>query len=393
MRAASARRTVAARTGTPSARRAPGRVDAAAPRDRAIRRALLAWFDERRRDLPWRRDRDSYRVWVSEVMLQQTRIDVVVPAYERFVGRFPDLRALARADEDAVLAAWSGLGYYRRARSLHAAARLLVERGERAFPRDPVAARALPGVGEYTTAAVLSIAFDEPLAAVDGNVVRVLSRLERLGLPDGRGEPHRAIAERGLDRARPGDWNQALMELGQTTCRPVSPDCGACPIARSCRAHADDAVDQHPPTKPRRATERVALSLLVLRDRAGRVLLERGAFAHLRGMWLPLLDEPGVKPARVANATGTRRAEGTGPSTHGFTHAILHRSFSVAVRTQTVSAAALDRAASAVSARAARTRHRAEAGERRVFAPAELASIGRSSLLTKALRAADEAHP
>lgn len=392
MKSATARRRDTP-AGTRRARRPEGRTVAATPRDRAIRRALLTWFDERRRDLPWRRDRDSYRVWVSEVMLQQTRVEVVVPAYERFLRSFPDLRALARADEDAVLAAWSGLGYYRRARSLRAAARLLVERGEWAFPRDPVAARALPGVGDYTLAAVLSIAFDEPLAAVDGNVVRVLSRLERLGLPDGRGEPHRAIAGRLLDRTRPGDWNQALMELGQTTCRPVSPDCGACPIARSCRAHADDAVDQYPPTKPRRATERVALSLLVLRDRAGRVVLERGAFAHLRGMWLPLLDEPGADHARITRAAGARRVDGTGQPTHGFTHAILHRSFSVTVRTQTVSAAALDRAASAASGKAARTRHRAEAGERRVFAPAELTSIGRSSLLTKALRAADEAHP
>ncbi|MFM8410642.1 MAG: A/G-specific adenine glycosylase, partial [Alphaproteobacteria bacterium] len=295
-----------ARTAGRAAGSSDGGTARSSARDRSIRRALLRWFDERRRDLPWRRDRDPYRVWVSEVMLQQTRVDVVEPAFERFVGLFPDLRTLAAADEDAVLAAWSGLGYYRRARALHAAARRLVERGDTTFPRDPAAARELPGVGEYTTAAVLSIAWDVPLAAVDGNVVRVLSRLDRLGLPDGRGEPHREIAARLLDRSRPGDWNQALMELGQAVCRPVSPACAECPVGSACRARAEDAVDRHPPPKPRRATERRTLSLLVLHDRGGRVLLERGAFGHLRGMWLPILDvddgaaRPGAAGARGA---------------------------------------------------------------------------------------------
>lgn len=325
-------------------------------------------------------------------MLQQTRVEVVAPAFERFVERFPDLHALARADEDAVLAAWSGLGYYRRARALHAAARRLVERGERAFPRDPAEARALPGVGEYTVAAVLSIAWDLPLAAVDGNVVRVLSRLDRLGLPDGRGEPHRSLAARLLDRSRPGDWNQALMELGQTTCRPLSPDCTACPIAGACRARAEGTVHRHPPPKPRRATERVALSLLVLRDRRGRVLLERGAFAHLHGLWLPLLDDAGGAGASGAAAR---------PS---FSHAILHRSFAVSVRSRVVASAALDRAARTRPGGGSGTRPNrvtrasgregaASRVERRVFGPEDLAAIGRSSLLVKALRAATEARP
>ena len=355
---------------------------AGAVRDRSLRRSLLRWFDAHRRDLPWRRDHDSYRVWVSEVMLQQTRIEVAGPAFERFVARFPDLGSLARAPEDAVLAAWSGLGYYRRARTLHAAARALVERGERAFPRDVTAARALPGVGEYTAAAVLSIAWGVPLAAVDGNVVRVLSRLERLGLPDGRGEPHRAIAARLLDRVRPGDWNQALMELGQSICRAGRPDCATCPVARDCRAHAAGVEALHPPRRVRRATERHDLHLLVLRDRAGRLLLERGAFPHLAGLWLPTLDRGDA--AELA---------GDAAATKSFAHAILHHSFAVRVRTVRLPARTLDRAARSApgAGSAGGGGGAARAVERRLFRPADLEAIGRSSLLTKALRAVQAA--
>lgn len=335
--------------------------------DAALRRALLAWWDRSRRDMPWRRTRDPYRIWVSEVMLQQTRLDVAWPAWERFVAALPTLRALARADEDEVLSLWSGLGYYGRARSLHRAARLLDAAGERGFPRDAAAARALPGVGGYTAAAVLSIAHGEPLAAVDGNVVRVLSRLGRLARPDGRGEPHRSIADRLLHRRRPGDWNQALMELGQEICRPRAPLCFACPIAGHCAALAAGETDRFPPPKPRRAGERIELDLFVLHDPAGRVLLERFAFAPLPRMWLP-----------VAGRAAARRAAGAATLTPGtpFRHAILHRVFAVRTRAARLPARRLE----AIARAPAR-----EPVERRVFAPAELAGIGRSALLTKSL--------
>jgi A/G-specific adenine glycosylase len=168
-----------------------------------IRRALLRWYDANRRALPWRRDRNSYRVWVAEVMLQQTRIEVVIPAYRRFLLAFPTLAKLAAASEDEVLSLWSGLGYYSRARALHRAARLLVDSGACRFPRDYEAARKLPGVGPYTAAAVLSIAHGLPHAAVDGNVVRVLSRLACLLRPDSKGEPHAALADRRAPRPVP----------------------------------------------------------------------------------------------------------------------------------------------------------------------------------------------
>jgi len=343
-------------------RREPGAATSAGRRSREarIRRALLAWYDRVARPLPWRRSTDSYRVWVAEVMLQQTRIAVVIPAYERFLGAFPTIAALARAEEEDVLSLWSGLGYYSRARSLHRAARVLHERGETAFPFEREEALALPGVGEYTAAAVLSIAHGKPWAAVDGNVIRVLSRLDCLPRPDARGAPHAEIASRLLARDRPGDWNQALMELGEMVCTPKAPACDACPLAEPCEARRRDVVLLHPPPKPRRGTERLGLELTVVRDRAGRLLLERGAFAHLDHLWLPpvrLLPSP---PART-----------------DFRHAILHRAFDVAVKERVLGSEAL---------RALATKPLRNGIERRVVAASDLDRLGRSSLLTKALR-------
>jgi len=345
-------------------------LSAAARRAPAIRHALLRWFDAHRRDLPWRRDRDPYRVWVSEVMLQQTRIEVVLDAYERFLAAFPDVGSLARASEDDVLSQWSGLGYYSRARSLHRAARSIASAGGTTFPRDHDAARRLPGVGPYTAAAVLSIAHEAPLPAVDGNVVRVLSRLARFGLPDARGEPHASLAQRLLDRVRPGDWNQALMELGQTVCAPRAPRCEVCPIAAHCRARGDGAIALHPPPRARRAQERHSLRLVVLRDRRGRVVLERGVFQHLRHLWLPpLADGNATLPARLRDAGE-------------FRHAILHRTFAVRVQEALLAPKALERAMAVDEVH----------GERRVFDADAIATIGRSSLLTKALRLGGASH-
>ncbi len=331
-----------------------------AKRDRQRRKALLAWYDENARPLLWRRRPNPYRIWVAEIMLQQTRIAVVEPAYRRFLRAFPTLPSLAKAEEEDVLALWSGLGYYSRARSLHRAARLLIERGEKQFPRTWSEATSLPGVGAYTAAAVLSIAYGEPHAAVDGNVIRVLSRLECLERPDSRGEPHTAIADRLLVRDRAGDWNQAVMELGETICLPRSPGCPECPLGGTCAAFARGVVERHPPPKPRRATQRLGLSVTVLRDRRGRLLLERGAFEHLDHLWLPPVELLSAPPARA-----------------DFKHAILHRSFDVKVESKTVAARELDRLA---------RKRAAQGAERRVVAPDELAGLGRSSLLTKSLR-------
>ena len=196
-----------------------------------FRRRLLAWYEANARDLPWRKDRDPYRVWVSEIMLQQTRVAAVIEHYHAFLRRFPTVNKLAAAREDSVLAAWSGLGYYRRAHMLHAAAKVVAcERGGK-FPENAEGWRQLPGIGRYTAAAIASIAFREPVAVVDGNVERVLQRIcgEQIA-----GEPLWESAEIFLDRERAGDFNQAMMELGAMVCTPRAPGCLTCPVLELC---------------------------------------------------------------------------------------------------------------------------------------------------------------
>lgn len=196
-----------------------------------LRQRLLAWYELHRRDLPWRQDGHPYRVWVSEVMLQQTRVAAVIGHYHRFLERFPTVEALAAAKESSVLAEWSGLGYYRRARQLHAAAKQIVEAHAGQFPSTALAWLALPGVGRYTAAAVASIACGEAVAVVDGNVERVLERLlGRLLAP----QQLWRVAEELLSPSRPGDFNQALMELGATVCLPEAPNCRLCPLVKLC---------------------------------------------------------------------------------------------------------------------------------------------------------------
>ena len=201
---------------------------------------MLSWFAERKRDLPWRRTRDPYRIWLSEIMLQQTRVAAVIPYYERFLKTFPDVRALAVADPDFVLANWAGLGYYSRARNLQRAAKEIVTQHAGHFPREYQAALALPGIGRYTAAAVLSIAYEAPHAVLDGNVARVLARIGAV-----RGDLRapatwrklECTAQDLLERNAAGDWNQAMMELGATVCTPKSPHCVECPVEKWCRAH------------------------------------------------------------------------------------------------------------------------------------------------------------
>jgi len=256
-------------------------------REREFRRQLLAWYNANARDLPWRKDRDPYRVWLSEIMLQQTRVAAVIEHYREFLRRFPTVQKLAAAREASVLAAWSGLGYYRRARMLHTAAKVIArERGGK-FPRTAKEWLELPGIGRYTSAAVASIAFSEPVAVVDGNVERVLRRVSGSLLA---GEKVWSEADRLLDRARPGDFNQAMMELGATVCTPRAPQCLTCPVVKLCATRGEMAG----PAKPARQKKREIHYALDLRD--GSVLLvQRPRDASLMaGMWeLPEIPAPG----------------------------------------------------------------------------------------------------
>jgi A/G-specific adenine glycosylase len=252
----------------------------------ALRRALVTWYGRHRRDLPWRRTRDPYRIWVSEVMLQQTTVKAVLPYYEAFLRRFPSLTALAEEPEEEVLAAWSGLGYYHRARNLHRGAQYVAERHAGRFPHKLEAALAIPGVGLYTASAVLSIAHGEPLPVVDGNVRRVLARLLALRGPEYRRDgPYYNRAEELLDREQPGEWNQALMELGATVCLPRRPACGACPLLSRCQAHAEGRIDELPVGRGRRAPQDVTVAAALV-ERDGSFLLVRRAEGRLLGrMW------------------------------------------------------------------------------------------------------------
>ncbi len=252
----------------------------------AVRQALLGWYDRQRRDLPWRRTKDPYRVWVSEVMLQQTTVKAVLPYYDTFLERFPTLQALAEESEEGVLGVWSGLGYYHRARNLHRGAQHVAERHGGRFPKTLEAALAVPGVGLYTASAILSIAQGQPLPVVDGNVRRVLARLLALRGPEYRKDgPYYNRAEELLDRDRPGDWNQALMELGATVCTPRNPGCDACPLRSECRGRSLGLVGDLPEGRARRppVDVRVAAALV---EKDGRVLLVRRPEGRLLGrMW------------------------------------------------------------------------------------------------------------
>jgi A/G-specific adenine glycosylase len=244
----------------------------------ALRRKLLRWYDLHHRDLPWRRTRDAYRIWVSEVMLQQTRVEAVIPYYEKFLQRFPDVNALASANEEAVLACWSGLGYYSRARNLQQAARAIVARHAGEFPRKLEEALDLPGIGDYTAPAVLSIAYGVPLAVLDGNVARVLARLFTVaaGIKTNGGKKKLSgLAAELLSRSRAGDFNQAMMELGATVCLPRQPRCGACPLRADCRAFSAQQVGKYPPPgREKRPLSRRYRAALIL-DAKGRCLLAR----------------------------------------------------------------------------------------------------------------------
>lgn len=251
-----------------------------------LRQALLAWYRRHARDLPWRHTRDPYAIWVSEVMLQQTQVETVRAYYARFLGRFPSLEALAAAPVDRVLKAWEGLGYYQRARRLHAAARESWRRA-RELPATRDGWRALPGVGEYTAAAVAAIAHGERCLPLDGNIRRVLARL--FDLATRREDDYREAGEPLLARLRPpqvGVMVQALMELGALICRPRRPRCDACPVRAHCRARAAGTIARRPLRTPRARAPHHAVAILLLRDSRGRVLLQqRAPEGLLGGLW------------------------------------------------------------------------------------------------------------
>jgi A/G-specific adenine glycosylase len=241
-----------------------------------FRKNLLKWFAQYRRDLPWRRTRDPYRIWLSEIMLQQTRVSAALPYYERFLKRFADVKTLAEAPEEEVLRLWAGLGYYSRARNLQKAARQIVELHDSKFPDAVEEALELAGIGNYTAAAILSIAYGKRLAVLDGNVARVLARLRgiRGDLRNGaRWRKLQEIADELLAPRAPGLWNEAMMELGATVCTPRSPQCLLCPVAQFCEARMGGLTDVIPEKRRKRANVEITLAALVLVDARGQTLL------------------------------------------------------------------------------------------------------------------------
>jgi len=349
--------------------------------------ALLAWYDRHRRDLPWRRDADPYRVWLSEIMLQQTRVETATPYFERFVERFPDVAALAAADLDEVLALWSGLGYYRRARQLHAASRRVVDEHGGRLPASVEGLRALPGIGPYTAAAVASIAFGIAEPVMDGNVERVTARLSAED-GDPKSAPVRRLllarAAELLDPERPGDSNQALMELGATVCVPRGPRCLLCPLREAgdgCAAAREGDPERYPPPRRRRATVRERRLVVVVERQARLLLFRRPEDAELlAGMWeLPWVEvtdggaraDGGEAAAALAGRYGGEWE--IGATLGEVKHGITHRAIEIAVHRGevVVEEGALAEAKGGL-----------EAGW---FAHGELAGLGLSSMVGKAL--------
>jgi A/G-specific adenine glycosylase len=243
---------------------------------KTFRKLLLAWFRQFQRDLPWRRTKDPYAVWISEIMLQQTRVAAVIPYYERFLSRFPNVRALAEAPQEEVLRLWSGLGYYSRARNLQKAAQQVIALHGAEFPQDEEGVLALSGIGPYTGAAILSIAFGAKHAVLDGNVARVLARLGavRGDLRESRRwQSLQKTAGELLDPKSPGDWNQAMMELGAMVCTPRAPQCLLCPVAKFCRARQLGDPEAFPEKRKKRDVVQIVLAAAVFSTPCGQTLL------------------------------------------------------------------------------------------------------------------------
>lgn len=299
------------------------------------RRKLLAWFDQQQRDLPWRKSRDPYPVWISEIMLQQTRVDTARPYFERFIQAFPSVEDLASAEVEAVLSQWSGLGYYQRARRLHAAARQIVAGGE-GFPSSFAGWLRLPGVGPYTAAAISSIVLSLREPAIDGNVMRVVGRLLALEEDPRKKSGYRAVqteARTLLDLQRPGDSNQAIMEIGATLCLPRRPRCSKCPLEQDCLAAAAGEPESYPVTGRKAPMVRQQRQLAVVESQ-GRVLLFRrpADSARLAGLWeFPWIDGGSHEPPE--SALGQRYGgQWKVESPRGrVNHSVTNRSFQIEV--------------------------------------------------------------
>ena len=291
--------------------------------DGDFRRYLLAWYDAHARDLPWRKDRDPHRVWVSEVMLQQTRVAAVIEHYHEFLRRFPTVRKLAAAREASVLAAWSGLGYYRRARMLHAAAKVIARDRGGEFPKTAGEWRDLPGIGRYTAAAIASISFGEAVAVVDGNVERVLQRLYGRRFS---GEDFWKHTAKLLDPQRAGDFNQAMMELGATVCTPKAPSCLTCPVMQLCSTRGEQQFGEAATRQTRREID------IALHRRDGCVLLvQRPRDTSLMpGMWeLPQIESKTL--LGTANSRRSSRNPNTSSPIFSVRHSITVTDYTVRV--------------------------------------------------------------
>ena len=295
---------------------------------------LLAWYDQNKRDLPWRRTKDPYLIWLSEIILQQTRVVQGLAYYNRFSERFPTPRALAEAPEDEVLKYWQGLGYYSRARNLHAAAKSM--QGE--FPRTYEGVRALKGVGDYTAAAVCSIAYDMPYAVVDGNVYRVLARVfgidTPIDSPAGK-KQFTELAQKLLDKKRPGDYNQAIMDFGATVCTPAAPQCLVCPLAAVCRALADGRVEQLPVKAQKTKISNRYFHYIYVKQGENTWLHKRGAGDVWQNLYEPPLVETKTADGDYGAAPAYRRWFGrkrallrVAPVKHVLSHRVIYADLS-----------------------------------------------------------------
>ncbi len=351
----------------------------------ALRSRLLKWYRTNRRTLPWRKSRDPYRVWISEIMLQQTTVAAVTPYYERFVAAFPNVRTLAAAPIDEVLAAWSGLGYYSRARNLHAAAGTIVRRFGGRFPEDHDEALSLPGIGRYTAAAVLSIAYGQVLPVVDGNVNRVLARRKAIaGSPRSREfeKKVRTAAAALIDPAAPGDFNQALMELGARVCTPRNPDCAACPVRRGCRAAATNRVSEFPEAPQRPEARKETLALVVV-ESEGQILLRKREGAKLMaGLW--------ELPEYAVTAGGDDDPEAVGRELRTWLRDSVHAGAGDVSAAGEARHAIMNRRIRALVFQASVTGRKPPNPGWQFVSRGDLGTRGTSSLVVKALKAAEE---
>ena len=295
-----------------------------------LTRRLLAWYRRNVRTLPWRGHPDSYAVWVSEIMLQQTRVDTVIPFFNRWMQRFPTVNDLAASSEQEVLNSWEGLGYYSRARNLHKAAKIVVEKYEGQLPRDPDALRQLPGIGPYTAGAIASMAFGMNEPTLDGNIRRVFARVFDISAPADSSSGKKALwglVAKHLPKGKAGDFNQALMDLGAAVCLPKNPRCVICPLMEMCEARAQGIQDQRPVLKPKKETPHYILAAAVI-VKNGRVLLaKRPSKGLLGGMWeFPAGRIDGGpakelrKALRLAYQLKVQRNDALGVFKHAYTH-------------------------------------------------------------------------